>query len=230
METTEWIRFWKEYGEQAAEKDSQSQVLRTLNKQPIAPLDWNNTLNYLTAQLEINPADVVLDLCCGNGLIAQHLAPKCNSVTAIDVSEHLLDQIDIQQHSNITVKCQDIRSLEFEEHTFSKIVFYAGVQYFTLQETVVLFNNFMKWLKPGGILFLGDIPDEEKRWTFFNTPEREGVYFDAVLNGRDIVGTWFHREWLKKLGDYSGLRSGLIIDQAPYMIYSFFRYDAKFVK
>lgn len=227
MENKEWVNFWVEYGKQAQSKDPQTQVLRTINKLPIEKEKWEFCLEYIEGQLEVNASDDILDLCCGNGLISQRLSPKCNSVVAVDVSEDLLHGIDVKKYPNIKPICSDIRKLDFKEGAFSKIIIYAAIQYLSLKETVLLFENVKKWLRPGGIFFIGDIPDHSKRWTFFNSKEREAVYFNTVKEEADIVGTWFDSEWLKKLADYSGFKQAELIEQHPDMIYYFFRFDMK---
>lgn len=230
MEYNYWIDFWRGHGEKTKESNEQVQVLRTINKQPIDPQKWDLTIQHIKEQLEIKKDDDVLELCSGNGLITKALSPLCKSVVAVDVSEDLLAGISAAGYSNVETVCSDIRKLDLQDRTFSKIIIYAGLQYFTYAETVALFENMYKWLRPGGILYIGDIPDTEKLWTFFNTPERETVYFNTVKEEKDIIGTWFERTWLEKLSKFTGYKKSVVVEQRDFMICSFFRYDMKLIK
>jgi tRNA/tmRNA/rRNA uracil-C5-methylase (TrmA/RlmC/RlmD family) len=75
-ENEHWSRFWFEYETDVANKDEQSQVLRTRNKQPIDQKKWGITLTTVGQQLELCADDILLDLCCGNGLFSAALSGR----------------------------------------------------------------------------------------------------------------------------------------------------------
>ncbi|MBU2260233.1 class I SAM-dependent methyltransferase, partial [Patescibacteria group bacterium] len=206
------------------------QVLRTSNKKPIDPKQWKFTLREIQRHLSIQDDDDVLDLCCGNGLLSQEIAPKCKSVTSVDVASDLVAKIDTKKHKNISTHVKDIRELSFANNSFSKIVLYAGIQYLTYRESVLLFESANKWLRSGGIMFIGDIPDLEKKWSFYNNADRERAYFDAVKNDKAIVGTWFTKQFLINLANYSNYKIAKVIEQHKDMIYSHFRFDIQIEK
>ena len=225
---TYWTEFWTDYGRTVREKDEQTQVLRTSNKKPISAELWNFTLDGIVKQIELSDHDEVLELCCGNGLISRHIAESGQNVTAVDISEDLLQ--NLRDYDNITTQQGDIRQIDFETDRFSKIVLYAGIQYLTWGESVSVFQKVFKWLKPDGIFFVGDIPDAARKWHFYDSPEREATYFDNLSLGKAIVGTWFDQDFLEKLGAYTGFSKSIHIPQHRDLIYSSFRYDFKFVK
>jgi len=225
-----WPEFWQRYGKDAADKDEQTQVLRTLNQQPIGQQLWEFTLNWIDEQITPRPQDVLLELCCGNGLLSRHFAPMVKSVVCVDVSEDLVKQINLAHYPNIKPLVDDIRELDFDELMFDKVVIYAGIQYLTLAETTVLFERAYRWLKRGGVFFLGDVPDYRKRWVFFDSPERQATYFENLKSGKAIVGTWFDPEFFEKLSAFVGYSGTELIPQHPDLIYSKFRYDYRLVK
>jgi ubiquinone/menaquinone biosynthesis C-methylase UbiE len=184
-----------------------------------------DTLLYIEKMIRIRSTDRVLDLCGGNGLIAKHLAPKCKSITVVDIAEELINKIDRSKYKNINAIIADIRNLDFKKNAFSKIIIYAGIQYLTYKETIFLFENTFRWLADDGLIFLGDIPDLSRIWSFFDSKEREGIFFESLRNDKPIVGTWFHKDFLQKLAVYCGFRKCSVIDQSANMIYSHFRYD-----
>ena len=102
---------------------------------------------------------------------------------------------------------------------------YAGIQYLSEGEAVTLLRNMYSWLKPGGLIFVGDIPDHARLWSFYNTPERRALYFDNVITGQDVVGTWFDEEWLIQLAKNAGFRQAAVMQQPTEQIYAHFRFD-----
>lgn len=225
-----WINFWNTYTKNSKEQDEHSQVLRTLNKEPISDDIWKFTLTTIEKAIEPKKDDDLLELCCGNGLISRHLSSKVKNITSIDISIELINTINTNQYPNIKVKDSDIRCLSYEDKSFDKIIIYAGIQYLTHSETIKLFEQIYAWLKPGGIFFLGDIPDKKKLWEFYNTLEREAVYFNNAKEEIDVVGTWFEKDFFKKLSNFIGFSTAEVIEQDKKLIYSNFRYDFKLTK
>ena len=223
-----WESFWVDYGNKSITEDAQTQVLRTLNKKPIESGLWQRTLDFILEKLDVQPSDNIVDLCCGNGLISKTISSMCESVTSVDVSSHLLDQMDIAKNKNIIKINKNIKELDLPAQKYEKVIMYAGIQYFNAQESIEIFQKIYEWLKPGGIFLVGDIPDHKKLWSFFDSEEREGAYFDSLRKGEPIVGSWFHEEFLEKLGRYIGFSQSEFIEQPTEMIYSFFRFDMRF--
>jgi len=225
-----WVDFWNIYTKNSKAQDEHSQVLRTLNKEPISNDIWEFTLSTIENAIEPKKDDDLLELCCGNGLISRYLSPKVKNITAVDISVELINTIDTNKYLNIKAIDSDIRCLTYDDKSFDKIIIYAGIQYLNYSETIKLFEQIYTWLKPGGILFLGDIPDKDKLWAFYNTLEREAVYFNNTKEEIDVVGTWFEKDFFNKLGDFIGFSTGEVMEQDKKLIYSNFRYDFKLIK
>lgn len=225
-----WKQFWDEHAARSCESDPQVQVLRTLNKTPIDAKIWSATLQFILEKLELQADYNVLDLCCGNGQISQELALRTKHVTSVDISATLLEQFDTSSFPNITKIQENALSLGLPKESCDVILLYAGIQYFSPSEVVELMDKMESWLVPGGVLYIGDIPDHERLWAFFNSPEREAAYFSSLQKNTPIVGEWFDFKFLKKLGFHTGFSSVEKVEQTPDMIYSFFRYDMRLIK
>lgn len=219
-----WTDFWRNEAAKSKNADPQSQVLRTLEKKPVSPDVWNSTVAFILDQLELQPSHNVLDLCGGNGLFAKEIAKHCNEVLVVDVCAELLENA-AGDSKNVKCKQCDIRLLDFEPKQFDRIFFYAGVQYLSHSETTRLFAKLSSWLSDEGRLYLGDIPDQEKIWNFYNTPERQSVYFENIASAKAIVGTWYEHQWLENLARHVGFRTAKTICQPDDQIYSWFRFD-----
>lgn len=225
-----WRVFWTTHAHATLAEPLQIQVLRTLDKQPVSEKEFQDILNVIDERMAINQNDVVLDLCCGNGLITTHLASRCKEIIGVDFARELSLQIDQVKYPNISVIIEDVRKVQFEQETFDKIIIYAGIQYLSPKESIYFFESVIKWLKKGGLFFIGDVPNQNCLWDFSNSPERQAAYFDALKNDTPLIGTWFEPQWLKNLGIYVGFKEADILPQPASLPYSHYRFDALFVK
>jgi len=221
-----WVSFWKDRGKQSVGLDSQTRVFRTSNKAPITADCWAQTLDYVRGHFPVQEGDAVLDLCAGNGLFSRQFADAGANVVSVDISKELLSELDDLGNPRIETLCRDMRELAFPDQRFTHVFLYAGIQYISPGEAVNLLRACYHWLKPGGRLLVGDVPDAGLMWKFYNSPERRDFYFENVSHGRDVIGTWFERDWMKFLGESIGFSSVVVRDQPPEQIYAHFRFDA----
>ena len=225
QENEHWARFWSEYQTDVANKDEQSQVLRTRNKQPIDQRKWEITLDIVSQQLELQPDDTLLDLCCGNGLFTAAFGSSIAGVVAVDISPVLTGRLAARGLPNVRVLTSDMRDAEFAQQSFSKVLWYAGIQYIDESDIVAMLRRIGGWMKPGGILMIGDIPDRAKLWDYFNDDTRRAAYFDGLEQRKPIIGSWLDATWLECLCLNSGFVAAKALPQHEELIYADFRYD-----
>lgn len=219
-----WSDFWSD-SLSKSNLDDQSQVLRVRNKKPIDDLKWNFTIKDVESHLNLKISDSMLDLCCGNGLFTNAFSSKVNSITAVDISPLLIDRLKRRNLSNVDVILSDVRNIDFKIVSFSKILWYAGIQYLDESDIVNMVFKIREWIKPSGIIMVGDIPDKSKIWDYFNNEERKNTYFQGLSNKQPIIGTWIDKKWINELFLSAGFNNIKIIDQHPDLIYSDFRFD-----
>jgi ubiquinone/menaquinone biosynthesis C-methylase UbiE len=220
-----WSRFWSEYKADIAEKDEQSQVLRTRNKLPIDKDIWEFTVSDVAGQLALTYDDTLLDLCCGNGLFSSAFSSQVAKIEAVDISAPLIERLNSKGLSNVHALANDIRKVDFKDQSFSKVLWYAGIQYIDESDIIKMIRKIRRWMKPGGILMIGDIPDRKKLWKYFDTIARQDIYFDALERREPIIGTWLDAEWIEKLCFSSGFTAAHAVEQNDKLIYADFRYD-----
>lgn len=224
-----WITYWT--SENITESvDLQNQVERTVNKVPIDQKKWQFALNEIERTINLSLSDTLLDLCAGNGLIAAPFSLKCQSVTAVDVSKTLLERIDTCLYPTITMVIADARKVSLPPETFSKGVMYSALQYFSEHEAIVIFDTIYQSLMHGGLFLIGDIPDIDRLFAFYNKPEWVTAYFDSVKANTPAVGTWFKKEILVEMAKYIGFSNAEIISQHPDLINSHYRFDLLLTK
>ena len=220
-----WAKFWSEYDYSSSSTDEQSQVFRTRGRVPIEKEAWEHTVKLVANHMQFKPNDTLLDICCGNGLFTQAFSGLVESITAVDISDRLIDSLKSKRIANVDAFTEDVRNISFSESSFSKVLWYAGVQYLPETDIVNFLMQLRSWIKPNGTLLIGDIPDRQKLWGYFNTDDRVNAYFDGIGSQKPIIGTWLDADWIEKLCLHAGFKKVEIIQQDPKLIYSDFRYD-----
>ena len=115
----DWKTFWELYPRRAHDNDLLKQVGRTVHGKPISSLQFSTMLGDIFNLLELDRNDVVLDLCCGNGVITKEVAKKCKHVVGIDFSDYLIQQANKSNKlANVEYRNLDVRELGRISHDY----------------------------------------------------------------------------------------------------------------
>ncbi|MBL8931850.1 MAG: methyltransferase domain-containing protein [Kineosporiaceae bacterium] len=220
-----WQRYWQHQAAESLGSAAQVQVQRTWQGRPITDAEFRPIVDWILDQLRPGLDDVVLDLCCGNGAITHHLARRSARVLGVDFAQDLLRHVDREGHPNIELQQGDIRRCEFPADSFDRILLYAGLQYLTQGETVLLMRRLRDWLRPGGRVLIGDVPDADRMWDFFDSVSRRAAHFEQLVAGEPIIGTWFAPQWLAHLARDSGFATAEVLLQPKTLPYAHFRFE-----
>ncbi len=224
-----WALYWRNR-DRLKSDDPHFQVGRTVGGVPIDAQNWEFHLGEIESALSLQPHDTLLDLCAGNGMISMPLSLKCKATTVVDISEALLQNIDVQEYPTIEVLVGDLRSIALPPQSFSKGLMYGALQYFNERETIGVFETIYNALMPRGEYLIGDIPDIDRLFQFYRKPEWVRVYFDSIKAGTPAVGHWFKQEVLMSLAHHVGFGSAKVIYQHPNLLNSHYRFDLLLTK
>ena len=208
----------------------QERVGRTVFGKSITEENWKKTLTFIRSQITLNPEQIALELCCGNGLISRDFSNYIQKVYAVDFSKTLIGELDSLSLRNVKTICKDVNSIDFHQNKFDIIILYFSIQYFNKQETILLIERCKKWLKNDGVIYIGDIPDEKKIWQFYKDKKYKENYFDALKKGQAIIGSWYSTKFFKFLGEYLKFSNTKIIKQKDFMINHHYRFDVLMTK
>ena len=228
--STYWKDYWRQHADAASSDDPFGQVQRTLNQQPLSDALFHDIAAHIIEWMSLDASHIVLDISCGNGMFTAEVAKHCKIVLGVDFAEKLIEDIGLRGGDNIIGITSDVTTVKFTPQTFDRVLFAAAIQHFSQAQVIRLFKEVARWIKPGGRFMVTDIIDAERIWNFYDSDDREDAYFENVMAGTPILGTWLSRNWLQKLARHAGFSSAQVIDQPQQFLYSHYRYDILLTK
>jgi cyclopropane fatty-acyl-phospholipid synthase-like methyltransferase len=196
-----WGDFWNAYPARAGADEYFKQVGKTVNGAPISPAQFDALMNDITRLLALQSDDIVLDLCCGNGLITREIASKCQQVVGVDFSEILIQRAKENATSpNVKYIQMDVRqirklSTEYPGY-FTKVLWYEALAFFDTKDLVEILDVLTIMTRKNAVILIGSVLDAERKWNFFNTFRRRFMYIvNIVLLGKEVgLGKWWPRK------------------------------------
>jgi len=151
--------------------------------------DWdvNDRVKQLSAgigksilkNVALNAQMHVMDFGAGTGLITSQVAPYVNKITAVDISQSMLEQLIAKQElkDKVQALCQDITS----KPTGVKYdLIMSAMAMHHVEDTDNMVKQFAAHLKPGAKIALADLDKEDGS---FHPKDAEGVYHAGFERG-----------------------------------------------
>ena len=224
---TNWLDYWRNYlknkhgkSDVTSEEDLYLQVARTVNKKPIDRFSFESIIDSINTGLNLQPSDVLVDLCCGNGLFTYELKDKVSRIIAVDFADEIIDTArKLKPAYNIDYCLKDVQ--EFLNEFTSR---FPGVypQKYLMNDSIAYFSaddvkemlKAMKQISINGFTasFRG-APNDDLKWNYYTTDEWKKRYLKSVENGdqtHDGLGRWWQMQDIEKLCNDLGLDCKLI--------------------
>ena len=132
----------------------------------------NNIGSAIVQNVELTPQMHIMDFGAGTGLLAEHVAPKVARISAVDISQGMLNEL-VKKSSlegKVAAYCQNILHEPLEED-FDGIVSAMALHH--VEDTEEILKVFYEHLKTGGFVALADLDKEDGT---FHTDGNEGVF------------------------------------------------------
>jgi cyclopropane fatty-acyl-phospholipid synthase-like methyltransferase len=224
----DWRTYWDHAVELAGTGDLFQQVGRTIGGKSEPEEQVEIHVKSIANLLKLNKNDVLLDLCCGNGIVTVRLAPLCGTVIGIDYSDELIQVArKTNTASNVTYihsSVEDMPDLDLPTTGPTKICMNAGLQYFTEPMVEKLFASLRRLARGDLELLFTAVPDADKLDRFYNTPERRAEYERRSAAGNEAIGTWWNRGHLASIFQEAGY-DARAIDLDPTLTSAHYRFD-----
>lgn len=143
----------------------------------------------LVSRIALLNTMTILDFGAGTGLLSFKIAPMVRSVTGVDLSSGMLEQLEAKNTSSLRVEAllQDIMDKPLEKK-FNGIVSSMAMHH--VADTVRLFEVFYAHLNRDGFIAIADLDEEDGT---FHSHGNEGVHHFGF--NRDIL-----RDTIEKAG------------------------------
>jgi SAM-dependent methyltransferase len=210
-------------------RDFLRQVGNTERGQSISDAQFQSLLADLRTRLDLRPDDVLLDLCCGNGVFTRHLAGDVRRAVGLDFSKELIAIAG--QHNraeNLAYHVQNVKDLgwRWNGEKFNKVLMNGALQHFTSTDLETLLETVLPRMTEDRVLLFSFVPDFDRREAFRKTLKPSVELRLRRLLGRDLMGQWWKREGISETCARLGLKVEFL-DVHPALDGSRYRFDIR---
>lgn len=224
-ENKSWHYDYLERPKTCASDDFWGQVRRTVNGEAVSQEQIDMILSMVRHGLCLQPDDVLLDICCGNGRLGFEFFDEVSAYHGIDISPVLIEiaKENFERpltHTFLLKSVEDFCKEEKNPERFTKLLCYGSIHLFSETQVREVLTSFRMRFTNLKYLFIGAIPDKEKEILFFNG--KEALPTNDHLSS---LGKWYTQDEFKKIVESCGCQ--IKISEMPVDFYqSGYRFNA----
>jgi ubiquinone/menaquinone biosynthesis C-methylase UbiE len=212
-----WKAFWNN-------KVEGLQVGRVLKGQAMSDELMQRIASRIVIQLQLQPTDSLLDICCGNGHLSKLFLPHVKEIFGVDFSESLITSAQEIATENLHFVLGDATQFSLNQK-FDKVLLYFSFQYFESYAIgKLVLQNLLKHAKPGAIILIGDVPNQDQFFTYYNGPRKWWQWLKQELKNSNDMGKFWSKQELLNLCNELGVK-GEVVPQEPWQPYAHYRFD-----
>lgn len=201
-----WRSYWNT-APNVLSDDPFKQVGKTVRGQAVTRRQLSIMVRSIVDHLALRPADRVLDLGCGNGMITEQVAQHCSSLVAVDFSVPLIANAR-SQHSGAHIDYLEADVTDLPTgilcDRFDKIYMQEALQHLDEAGLSRLLGSLTRSASHEAPLFFGAVPDAMGLRRFYDTPERYAEYQRRLSLGTEAIGTWWDQDRLAVIARLNG--------------------------
>lgn len=193
----DWERFYATYPLAFGPSEHLKQAGHTIKGNPISNEQFQLIAENTGTLLNLAKDDVVLDLCCGNGVFTKEHAKRCDRVVGIDFSKPLLNVAE-RDHCAENLSYYRMNALDvrpggvMSSFGFNKVIMCGALQHFEPHHLEPLLENLVYLTSEERIILFYLVPDRRKKWTFYDTIAKRSGHVVRQLMGKERMGRWWH--------------------------------------
>jgi SAM-dependent methyltransferase len=212
-------------------KDFQNHVLRTPHGKPVAQDQVAMIADGIVRGLDIEPHDILLDLCCGNGAITDLIFARCRGGVGVDFTPYLIEvaKTNFETAPDRLYRLAD--AYEYVEKTddagrFTKVMCYGAFQCLLESKSAGVLSALRRRFPNVQRVLLGNLPDLDRAGIFWRQDMGSEPWPLHELKRHDTpFGIWRTEEEITKLAAACGWRTEISRMPPPYFC-AHFRFDA----
>lgn len=220
-------RFYDDHAKTCSPTDFWGQVKRTVNGKPVSEDQINLMVNAISDGLQLNNSDVLLDICCGNGVLTHLVFDRCSGGLGVDVGDYLI-QVAKKHFERPPQRIYELADVVAylssapDSARFTKVLCYSAVQYFPSERAIELLTVLRERFRSVQRVFLGNMPDKAKVRDFYY----EGEYVPGVEDDLEgPLGLWRTRDEISRIAAAAGWAT-TFYEMPPEFHGAHYRFDA----
>lgn len=227
MASSDAERRYKEDARLCDPDDLQGQVSRTVDGEPIGAEQFDMIIQAALNGLDINEDDVLLDLCCGNGVLTDAVLQQCRGGVGVDYSEYL---VGVAQQRFSRAGSRDYLAADVGAFTtttldlqrFTKALCYGSFAYLSPSTAEEVLRALRYRFERIERVFIGNLPDKARIRDFYYSEKYEPGIEDDYGSA---IGMWRTEEEFARLGKATGWAVN-VVRMPPAFYAAHYRYDA----
>jgi len=229
----DWHKYWHNYRliNINTDEDLLYQTGWTVARKSISKEIFEKEVMRIKSQLKLEETDLLLDLCCGNGVLTYELSKYVKKIIGVDFSEPFIQNaIKYKSSENIEYYLSDIKEIDKLLIRLNikpnKVLMYGSLAYLKPKDAQNILNKLFSCSNGNMLMFIGSVLDKAEKWKFFNTYSRKWDYVvkQGLLRKNIGLGRWWYKKEFNKLCAQIKLKSDFIV-QDESLFTSHYRFD-----
>lgn len=209
----DWKAFWQDYRiiKIKSEKDLLYQVGKTVGGEVISESQFQLDLKEIKENLNLSKEDVLLDLCCGNGVLTKRISFYVGKVIGLDFSKEFIrnakrysSAVNIEYHAQDILNQSSLMQL-LDSKNCNKVLLNDCLAYFNPKSFSTILDVLSKY--EVDVLCMS-VLDHNKKWHFYNTLYRKWSYFKekVFIKNKSGLGYWWKQSQLIQIANRFGFK------------------------
>ncbi len=218
---------YDEHARNCAPDDFLGQTRRTIRGVAVSDDQIQMIIKAMSAGLDLGRNDTLLELACGNGVLSHFLFDSCKEYLGVDISEYLISVAKQNFETLPSYRFAVQGAIEYvrqepQPERFSKVLCYAGFQYFSADEATEILKSIFEKFSNVQTVFIGSLPDKDQAAKFYkeNQPSAK-----ELSDCSTAIGFWRTRGEFAQIASNAGWKVKLVTMSDEFHA-SYYRFDA----